>query len=49
MMYAGGSMTPTVAGLKWISISAGVFAFIALAIFMGYSIREKDGRAYLKE
>jgi glycoside/pentoside/hexuronide:cation symporter, GPH family len=49
MMYAGGSMTPTVTGLKWISISAGVFAFIALAIFRGYSIREKDGKAYLKK
>lgn len=49
MMYAGGSMTPTETGLKWISISAGVFAFIALAIFRGYSIREKDGKAYIKE
>jgi Na+/melibiose symporter-like transporter len=49
MMYAGGSMTPTETGLKWISVSAGVFAFIALAIFRGYSIREKDGKAYLKE
>jgi glycoside/pentoside/hexuronide:cation symporter, GPH family len=49
MMYAGDSHIPTVSGLKMISVSAGLFAFIALAIFAGYPIREKDGKAYLKE
>jgi GPH family glycoside/pentoside/hexuronide:cation symporter len=49
MMYMGGSHIPTVSGLKMISVSAGLFAFIALAIFIGYPIREKDGKAYLKE
>jgi GPH family glycoside/pentoside/hexuronide:cation symporter len=49
MMYMGGSSTPTVGGLKMISVSAGVFAFIAMLIFIRYPVREKDGKAFIKE
>ncbi len=48
LMYGGGSETPSVWGLRMISASAGVAALVSLAFFMGYPIREKDGKAYIR-
>jgi GPH family glycoside/pentoside/hexuronide:cation symporter len=49
LMYVGGDLKPTELGLKLISLSAGVVALISLFIFLGYPVREKEGKAYLKE
>jgi glycoside/pentoside/hexuronide:cation symporter, GPH family len=49
LMYFGGDAKPTELGLKLIAAAAGCSSFIALAIFLGYPIREKDGKAYIKE
>ncbi|MCU0845403.1 MAG: MFS transporter, partial [Spirochaetes bacterium] len=48
LMYAGGSETPSVWGLRMISASAGAAALVSLAFFTRYPIREKDGKAFVK-
>lgn len=49
LMYFGGDVRPTEFGLKLIAAAAGCSSFIAFAVFLGYPIREKDGKAYIKE
>jgi GPH family glycoside/pentoside/hexuronide:cation symporter len=48
LMYAGGSETPAVWGLRMISASAGAAALVSLAFFARYPIRERDGKAFVK-
>lgn len=48
LMYAGGSETPSVWGLRMISASAGAAALVSLAFFARYPIRERDGKAFVK-
>ncbi len=48
LMYVGGDKLPTVTGLKLIALAAGVSSLVSLAIFAGYPIREREGKAYLK-
>jgi GPH family glycoside/pentoside/hexuronide:cation symporter len=48
LMYYGGDATPTMLGLKIVSIAAGVFAVLACAVFSTYPLREKDGKTFMK-
>lgn len=48
LMYAGGGVTPTELGLKLVSLAAGLFAFLACAVFFAYPLRERGGRVYVK-
>jgi hypothetical protein len=48
-MYAGGDLKPTEMGLKLISLTAGAVALVSFLVFLRYPVRERDGKAYLKE
>jgi GPH family glycoside/pentoside/hexuronide:cation symporter len=48
LMYLGGGKIPTVTGLKASALLAGIVAVISFIIFLGYKLREKDGKIYLK-
>lgn len=48
LMYVGGDTLPTIIGLKFIALAAGVSALVSLVIFAGYPIREKEGKAYIR-
>lgn len=48
LMYGGGSETASVWGLRMISVSAGAAALVSLAFFTRYPIREKDGKAFVR-
>jgi len=49
LMYFGGDARPTELGLKLIAAAAGFSSLIAFAVFLGYPIREKNGKAYIRE
>ncbi len=49
LMYVGGDVTPTELGLKIVAVAAGFFALSACGVFFTYPLRERDGKAFVKE
>lgn len=48
LMYLGGGSTPSAAGLKGIALLAGIFALVAFFVFLGYPLREREGKIVVK-